>query len=100
MGQRSAARTPRYLAAAHTRLESLPGSAVRDRQGMVEIDRALTAYDRLVNALPETRKHAQDVTEIWWMIEEFRVSLFAQKLGTPYPVSTKRIEKAIAAIRR
>ncbi|MEV6334718.1 ATP-dependent RNA helicase HrpA [Nocardia vinacea] len=91
---------PRYLGAARTRLESLPGSAVRDRQGMVEIDRALAAYDRLVNALPETRKHARDVTEIWWMIEEFRVSLFAQKLGTPYPVSTKRIEKAIAAIRR
>ncbi|WP_063038392.1 ATP-dependent RNA helicase HrpA [Nocardia pseudovaccinii] len=91
---------PRYLAAARTRLEALPGSAVRDRQGMAEIDRALAAYDRLVNALPQTRKHAPDVTEIWWMIEEFRVSLFAQKLGTPYPVSTKRIEKAIAAIRR
>ncbi|WP_433526306.1 ATP-dependent RNA helicase HrpA [Nocardia pseudovaccinii] len=91
---------PRYLTAARTRLEALPGSAVRDRQGMVEIDRALAAYDRLVNALPETRKQAPDVTEIWWMIEEFRVSLFAQKLGTPYPVSTKRIEKAIAAIRR
>ncbi|WP_433760487.1 ATP-dependent RNA helicase HrpA [Nocardia sp. CA-135398] len=91
---------PRYLEAARIRLESLPGSAVRDRQGMVEIDRALAAYDRLVNALPETRKHAPDVTEIWWMIEEFRVSLFAQKLGTPYPVSVKRIEKAIAAIRR
>ncbi|WP_433598029.1 ATP-dependent RNA helicase HrpA [Nocardia sp. CA-135953] len=91
---------PRYLAAARTRLEALPGSAVRDRQGMVEIDRALAAYDRLVDALPETRKNAPDVTEIWWMLEEFRVSLFAQKLGTPYPVSTKRIEKAIAAIRR
>lgn len=91
---------PRYLEAACIRLESLPGSAVRDRQGMVEIDRALAAYDRLVNALPEARKHGHDVTEIWWMIEEFRVSLFAQKLGTPYPVSTKRIEKAIAAIRR
>ncbi|MFI7665409.1 ATP-dependent RNA helicase HrpA [Nocardia sp. NPDC049526] len=91
---------PRYLAAARTRLEALPGSAVRDRQGMVEIDRALAAYDRLVNALPETRRHAPDVTEIWWMIEEFRVSLFAQKLGTPYPVSTKRVEKAVAAIRR
>ncbi|MET8871266.1 ATP-dependent RNA helicase HrpA [Nocardia sp. NPDC004604] len=91
---------PRYLQAARIRLESLPGSAVRDRQGMVEIDRALTAYDRLVNALPDTRKDAPDVTEIWWMIEEFRVSLFAQKLGTPYPVSTKRIERAIAAIRR
>jgi ATP-dependent helicase HrpA len=34
------------------------------------------------------------------MIEEFRVSLFAQKIGTPFPVSAKRIEKAIAALRR
>ncbi|MCP2298019.1 ATP-dependent helicase HrpA [Nocardia amikacinitolerans] len=91
---------PRYLRAALVRLESLPGSAVRDRQGMAELDRVLAAYDRLLAALPEGRKQAPDVTEIWWMIEEFRVSLFAQKLGTPYPVSAKRIEKAIAAIRR
>lgn len=91
---------PRYLQAAATRLAALPASATRDRQGMVEVDRALAAYDRLVNALPEHRKHAPDVAEIWWMIEELRVSLFAQKLGTPYPISVKRIEKAIAAIRR
>ncbi|QBS40177.1 ATP-dependent RNA helicase HrpA [Nocardia sp. CS682] len=91
---------PRYLQAAVVRLEALPGSAVRDRQGMIELDRALTAYDRLVNSLPENRRHAPAVTEIWWMIEEFRISLFAQKLGTPYPVSAKRIEKAVAAIRR
>ncbi|MFI9404383.1 ATP-dependent RNA helicase HrpA [Nocardia sp. NPDC052316] len=91
---------PRYLQAAVVRLAALPGSAVRDRQGMIELDRALTAYDRLVNSLPENRRHASAVTEIWWMIEEFRISLFAQKLGTPYPVSAKRIEKAIAAIRR
>ncbi|MFD6160776.1 ATP-dependent RNA helicase HrpA [Nocardia sp. NPDC060256] len=91
---------PRYLQAAVVRLETLPGSAVRDRQGMIELDRALTAYDRLVNSLPENRRHAPAVTEIWWMIEEFRISLFAQKLGTPYPVSVKRIERAIATIRR
>ncbi|MGV9613861.1 ATP-dependent RNA helicase HrpA [Nocardia xishanensis] len=91
---------PRYLRAALVRLESLPGSAVRDRQGMAELDRVLAAYDRLLAALPDGRKQAPDVVEIWWMIEEFRVSLFAQKLGTPYPVSAKRIEKAIAAIRR
>ncbi|WP_330256806.1 ATP-dependent RNA helicase HrpA [Nocardia sp. NBC_00565] len=91
---------PRYLQAAVARLQALPGSAVRDRQGMVEIDRALGAYDRLVNALPEPRRHALDITEIWWMIEEFRVSLFAQKLGTPYPVSLKRIDRAITTIRR
>ncbi|MFE9576197.1 ATP-dependent RNA helicase HrpA [Nocardia sp. NPDC006044] len=91
---------PRYLQAAVVRLEALPASAVRDRQGMIELDRALTAYDRLVNSLPENRRHAPPVSEIWWMIEEFRISLFAQKLGTPYPVSAKRIERAIAAIRR
>ncbi|APE35958.1 ATP-dependent helicase [Nocardia mangyaensis] len=91
---------PRYLLAAAQRLESLPGSAVRDRQGMVEVDRMLAAYDRLVRSLPEGRRNARDVTEVWWMIEEFRVSVFAQKLGTPYPVSAKRIEKAISAIRR
>ncbi|MFI6168566.1 ATP-dependent RNA helicase HrpA [Nocardia sp. NPDC051052] len=91
---------PRYLQAAVARLESLPASAIRDRQGMIELDRALTAYDRLVNSLPENRRHAPAVVDIWWMLEEFRISLFAQKLGTPYPVSAKRIERAIAAIRR
>ncbi|MER7449987.1 ATP-dependent RNA helicase HrpA [Nocardia beijingensis] len=91
---------PRYLQAAVARLEALPGSAVRDRQGMAQLDRVLAAYDRLVASLPETRRHAPAVTDIWWMIEEFRVSLFAQKLGTPFPVSAKRIEKAIAAVRR
>ncbi|WP_067853736.1 ATP-dependent RNA helicase HrpA [Nocardia shimofusensis] len=91
---------PRYLRAARVRLEALPGSAVRDRQGMTEVDRALAAYDRLLRALPESRRTAPEVVEIWWMIEELRVSLFAQKLGTPYPVSAKRIEKAISTIRR
>ncbi|MFG1794704.1 ATP-dependent RNA helicase HrpA [Nocardia sp. NPDC049149] len=91
---------PRYLQGAVARLETLPGSAVRDRQSMIELDRAIAAYDRLVNSLPENRRHAAAVAEIWWMIEEFRISLFAQKLGTPFPVSVKRIERAIAAIRR
>src|SRR5690606_3409475 len=91
---------PRYLRAARVRLEALPASAVRDRQGMAEVDRALAAYDRLLRALPESRRTAPEVLEIWWMIEELRVSLFAQKLGTPYPVSAKRIEKAISTIRR
>ncbi|MEU2173771.1 ATP-dependent RNA helicase HrpA [Nocardia sp. NPDC019219] len=91
---------PRYLQAAAARLEALPGSAVRDRQGMAELDRVLTAYDRLIESLPENRRQTPAVTEIWWMIEEFRVSLFAQKLGTPFPVSAKRIEKAMAAVRR
>ncbi|GAB2728122.1 ATP-dependent RNA helicase HrpA [Nocardia thraciensis] len=90
---------PRYLQAATLRLEALPASADRDRRGMAELDRVHAAYQRLLDALPEARRTAPDVTEIWWMTEELRVSLFAQQLGTPYPVSAKRIEKAIAAVR-
>ncbi|MEV0359824.1 ATP-dependent RNA helicase HrpA [Nocardia sp. NPDC050697] len=90
---------PRYLRAATARLHALPGSAVRDRQAMDQLDRVLTAYDRLLTTLPAPRRTSRAVTDIWWMIEELRVSLFAQKLGTPYPVSAKRIEKAIASIR-
>ncbi|MGW5382930.1 ATP-dependent RNA helicase HrpA [Nocardia sp. NPDC003963] len=91
---------PRYLRAAEARLAALPGSAMRDRQSMTEVDTALAAYDRLLDRLPEGRRRAPDITELWWMIQELRVSLFAQKVGTPYPVSTKRIQKAIAAVRR
>ncbi|WP_019927958.1 ATP-dependent RNA helicase HrpA [Nocardia sp. BMG111209] len=90
---------PRYLQAATARLAALPASANRDRQGTAELDRALDAYQRLLDALPEARRTGRDVTEIWWMIEELRVGLFAQQLGTPYPVSAKRIEKAVAAVR-
>lgn len=91
---------PRYLRAATVRLESLPGSADRDRRGMAEVDTAFAAYEQLLSRLPERRRDAPEVAEIWWMIEELRVGLFAQQLGTPYPVSLKRIQKAIAAIRR
>ncbi|MFE3025596.1 ATP-dependent RNA helicase HrpA [Nocardia tengchongensis] len=91
---------PRYLEAARLRLDALPTSANRDRAGMIELDRVHAAYDRLVANLPEGRRGGRDIVEIWWMIEELRVSLFAQQLGTPYPVSAKRIEKAIDTARR
>lgn len=91
---------PRYLEAARLRLEALPAAANRDRQGMVELDRVHAAYDRLLEVIPEGRRTGRDITEIWWMIEELRVSLFAQQLGTPYAVSAKRIEKAIEAARK
>jgi ATP-dependent helicase HrpA len=90
---------PRYLQAAAVRLTALPSSAARDHQAMAELDRVHLSYQRLLDVLPESRRSARDVTEIWWMIEELRVGLFAQQVGTPYPVSAKRIEKAITAVR-
>ncbi|MGI5217370.1 ATP-dependent RNA helicase HrpA [Nocardia sp. CA-290969] len=91
---------PRYLRGAAERLAALPGSADRDRRAMAEVDAAVTVYNQLLAGLPESRRSAPEVTELWWMIQELRVSLFAQRLGTPYPVSVKRIQKAAAAIRR
>ena len=49
-------------------------------------------------SLPPTRRGAADVTDIGWMVEELRVSLFAQSLGTAGPVSEKRVRAAIAAV--
>ncbi|MBD0322347.1 MAG: ATP-dependent RNA helicase HrpA, partial [Aldersonia sp.] len=88
---------PRYLDAALVRLRALPSSAARDRAGMAVLDRIYARYDRLLGSLPPHRQTAPDVVAIYWLIEELRVSLFAQRLGTPTPVSEKRIEKAITA---
>ena len=50
------------------------------------------------NKLPPQRRQDDDVQEIRWMIEELRGSLFAQQLGTPYPISDKRVLQAMEQI--
>ncbi|SFA49558.1 ATP-dependent helicase HrpA [Rhodococcoides kroppenstedtii] len=90
---------PRYLKAARRRLDALPSSATRDAAGMDALDRVYAAYDALLQSLPSARRSGDDVREIAWMIEELRVNLFAQALGTAYPVSEKRVLKAIDAVR-
>ncbi|MGO4200196.1 ATP-dependent RNA helicase HrpA [Rhodococcus sp. TAF43] len=100
LGSRRLKDLPRYLAAASLRLESLPGSAQRDQAGMDVLDRVYSAYDRMLSALPEERRGDDDVNEVLWKIEELRVSLFAQSLGTAIPVSEKRVLKSIDGIRR
>ncbi|HEY5852905.1 MAG TPA: ATP-dependent RNA helicase HrpA [Aldersonia sp.] len=91
---------PRYLEAVLVRLDALPSGAARDRSVMAVLDRVYAAYDRLLTSLPEPRRGQPSVVAISWLIEELRVSLFAQQLGTPMPVSEKRIERAIAAAGR
>ncbi|MFM2484079.1 ATP-dependent RNA helicase HrpA [Celerinatantimonas yamalensis] len=81
----------RYLQAVTRRLEKLPIDPNKDRLAMIQIQPALDAYNGLTSKL----KHhplAQDYCdEIRWMIEELRVSLFAQQLGTAHPISAKRV---------
>jgi ATP-dependent helicase HrpA len=56
------------------------------------------AFTKARDALPAERRGAPEVVELAWLLEELRVSLFAQKLGTARPVSEPRVRRAIAAL--
>ncbi|MGB2951374.1 MAG: ATP-dependent RNA helicase HrpA [Rhodococcus sp. (in: high G+C Gram-positive bacteria)] len=99
-GSTRLAEIPRYLKAATVRLNALPSSAARDDAGMDVLDRVYESYDRLVKSLPEARRQGAAVQDAFWMIEELRVGLFAQSVRTAYPVSEKRVQKAIDAAGR
>ncbi|WP_207839215.1 ATP-dependent RNA helicase HrpA [Williamsia soli] len=88
---------PRYLDAAISRLEQLPASAARDAQAMDALDRVVAAWAGHVRTVPQPRRDAVN-EQAGWMVEELRVGLFAQHLGTAYPVSEKRVVKAIKAL--
>ncbi|GAB1821773.1 ATP-dependent RNA helicase HrpA [Herbidospora sp. RD11066] len=88
----------RYLRAVERRLEKLPDDVHRDRTLMHQVHDLEDDYRDLVASLPPARRNAAAVGEIRWMLEELRVSFFAQTLGTPTPVSEKRIRKAMAQL--
>ncbi|MEA3276982.1 MAG: ATP-dependent RNA helicase HrpA [Pseudomonadota bacterium] len=83
---------PRFLQAADTRAERLFHAAAKDQQRMGEMSALYRKWmERTAAARAAGRRDAR-LEEIRWMLEELRVSLFAQQLGTAYPVSVKRIE--------
>ena len=85
------AHLPRYLKAVTMRLDKLRADPVRDAQRLAELRPAEQRYWRLV----AERKGVGDarLDEYRWLLEELRVSLFAQELRTPQPVSIKRLDK-------
>jgi ATP-dependent helicase HrpA len=90
-------RYPTYLAALDQRRERLGGQVARDRQLMDQIHDLQEAWLHQVAALPQGRPPGAHLRQVRWMLEEYRVSLWAQQLGTPYPVSDQRIRKALTA---
>ncbi|HEY7324552.1 MAG TPA: ATP-dependent RNA helicase HrpA [Streptosporangiaceae bacterium] len=98
-----AARLPdlvRYLRAIVRRLDKLAGEQVRDAGRMAIMRRVTDAYYARLGDLSAADRALPDVAAVRWLIEELRVSLFAQVLGTPVPVSEKRIMAAIEALPR
>jgi len=86
---------PRYLKAIVKRLDKLQGDAHKDRGLRLQIQNLWDDYKKTLD------KHGmtEDLKEFRWMLEEFRVSLFAQDLGTAYPVSEKRLSKRFNEIK-
>ncbi|NBE53902.1 ATP-dependent RNA helicase HrpA [Streptomyces boluensis] len=87
----------RYLTAADRRLQQMPTNVQRDTTRMQKVHEMQDEYAWLLEQLPQGRPVPQAVRDIRWMLEELRVSYFAHALGTAYPVSDKRIVKAIDA---
>ncbi|MEV7867118.1 ATP-dependent RNA helicase HrpA [Streptomyces sp. NPDC088124] len=87
----------RYLVAVDRRLQQMPTAVQRDTTRMEKVHEMQDEYAWLLEQLPRGRPVPREVLDIRWMIEELRVSYFAHALGTAYPVSDKRIVKAIDA---
>ena len=87
---------PRWLGAVRHRREKLPASPGRDRQLMDLVAPLQDAYLNRVGALKEGQPEPRALRRVRWLLEEYRVSLWAQHLGTPVPVSDTRLRKALA----
>jgi len=82
---------PRYLKGILKRLEKLPASEQRDARGMAGV---LTLQNKYLARRAQVKGEAPAVLDDFrWQLEELRISLFAQELKTPYPVSVKRLDK-------
>jgi ATP-dependent helicase HrpA len=89
-------RFPTYLLAVRRRRERLDDDVLRDRQRMEQVRPLDEAFAHQVAALPEGCPAGERLRRARWMLEEYRVSLFAQQLGTDGPVSDQRIRKILA----
>ncbi|MFM9435347.1 ATP-dependent helicase HrpA [Janthinobacterium sp. CG_23.3] len=91
---------PRYLKAMNVRLEKLRIDPARDAKLMAEWQQAATLYQRCAKDRQAGKNTDPKLTEFRWMLEELRVSLYAQELRTPMPVSAKRLQKVWESMQR
>ena len=85
----------RYLTAMAYRLEKLPANAARDALWSAQVEAVTKEYEQLRARVPATGAPDDPVARVRWMVEELRVGLFAQTVGTPRPISEQRVYKAI-----
>jgi ATP-dependent helicase HrpA len=84
---------PRYLKAVELRLDKLKADPARDARLLADYQTLWTQYERRATQFARQNRHAPELEQFRWLLEELRVSLFAQELKTPAPVSVKRLQK-------
>ena len=89
---------PRYLAALGERRRGLDESAGRDLELMARVGEFQQGWEHRMAALPEGRPPGEGLERLRWLIEEYRVSLWAQHLGTAVPVSDTRLRKLMNSL--
>ncbi|WP_350353478.1 ATP-dependent RNA helicase HrpA [Microbacterium sp. A8/3-1] len=87
---------PRYLEGMLDRLKTLTNEPGKDRARMTEFERMAKAFEDAGGTIPLPADAAPALVEVRWLLEEYRISVFAQRLGTAQAVSPQRIMKALA----
>ncbi len=88
----------RYVRGMRRRLDVLGSDPAKDERRMIEVHEVEDEYFATVDNLPAGRRLDPDVADVRWMLEELRVSVFAQQLGTAGPVSVARVRKALSRL--
>ena len=83
----------RYLRAIDMRLEKIQSNPQRDRKARVEISDLWSAYKKRAENLEKNNQYSAELNNYRWLLEEYRISLFAQEIKTLVPVSAKRLKK-------
>ncbi|WP_348788362.1 ATP-dependent RNA helicase HrpA [Leifsonia sp. NPDC080035] len=91
------AQLPRYLNGITQRMQALPTNPGRDRAWQTQVETAVALYTDAGGRIPPAPHAPEHLVHARWMLEEFRVSLFAQSLGTAETVSLQRIRKVLGS---
>lgn len=86
---------PRYLKAVVQRMDKLSGQLVKEKMWCAELEQFWQRYESLYQKLDSQGMDTEPAEQFRWMLEEYRVSIYAQALGTPQPISAKRLQKKL-----
>ncbi len=93
---------PRYLKAIELRIQRAINNFEKDREKATEIEKFTTSLNELLAGLSaeDSEEKRKEIENFFWLIQEYKVSIFAQELKTPFPVSSKKLDKKLNEIKR